>query len=82
MILQEIAVLRFKAATDEDKPHYEALYQYFHGRNRCGVFGRTGVGKSVKDMYLLPLSSSSNVPSQLMPFTGPGKKKNIINFDL
>ena len=71
MFKQELVVIRFKAATDEDRPMYDQLYQYFASRSRCGVVGHQS--KIIKDMYLLPLPSDSHVHSSLMPFTGPGQ---------
>lgn len=67
---RELCIIRFAAATDEEKISYVSLYSYFHSRKRCGVIGNCHSG--IKDMYLVPLASHEPIPSPLLPFNGPG----------
>ena len=71
-----MCLIRFAAATDEEKISYVSLYSYFHSRKRCGVIGNCYSG--VKDMYLIPLASHQPVPPELLPFKGPGEKFSIL----
>ena len=74
---QELCIIRFAAATDEEKISYVSLYSYFHSRKRCGVIGNCHAG--VKDMYLVPLASHEPVPSPLLPFNGPGNVRIFLH---
>jgi len=53
--------------------HEEGLNQlfiYLRDRQRCAVFG--SIGPAIKDMYLWALPATSDLPSILLPFNGPG----------
>ena len=65
---QEVTVIRLQAA-EGDGP-YSQLFSYLSVRNRCGVVSSWGL--QVKDLYIVPLSANSAVPSALLPFSGPG----------
>ncbi|KAK3754572.1 hypothetical protein QZH41_017331 [Actinostola sp. cb2023] len=67
---RDVSVIRYEASSDEEKASYVSLYSYFYSRKRCGVVSNCYTG--VKDMYLMPLASHSPVPSELLPFDGPG----------
>jgi len=62
-------VIRLQAA-EGDGP-YSQLFSYLSIRNRCGVV--SSWGSQVKDLYIVPLSAGSAIPSALLPFSGPGK---------
>jgi len=62
-------VIRLQAA-EGDGP-YSQLFSYLSVRNRCGVV--SSWGSLVKDLYIIPLSANSAIPSALLPFSGPGK---------
>lgn len=64
-------ILRFIPGGDEEKTSYINLYSYLNSRARCGVVGNKA--KHIKDFYILPLASHSQIPSILTPFDGPGK---------
>ena len=62
-------MIRLQAA-EGDGP-YSQLFSYLSVRNRCGVV--SSWGSQVKDLYIIPLSANSPVPSAVLPFSGPGK---------
>lgn len=68
----ELSILRFHVAHEEDKGLYANLFNYFSSRNRIGVVGFDK--PLVKDFYILPLPSHRQVPENILPFEGPGKK--------
>ena len=70
--LQEIVTVCLQPATAEAAAHYQELYHYLNGRQRCGVVGH--INKVIKDMYLFPLPKKASLPKALLPFKGPGKK--------
>lgn len=49
---------------------YVSLFSYFSSRGRFGVVSHTS--HSIKDVYLVPLSSTESIPPLLQPFEGPG----------
>jgi hypothetical protein len=69
--LQELCLIRFHPATEEEEVAYISLYSYFSSRGRFGVVANNN--RHVKDLYLIPLSAKDPVPSKLLPFEGPGK---------
>lgn len=70
-VLQELCLIRFHPATEEEEVAYISLYSYFSSRGRFGVVANNS--RHIKDLYLIPLSSEDPVPSKLLPFEGPGK---------
>ncbi|XP_034940332.1 death-inducer obliterator 1 isoform X2 [Chelonus insularis] len=66
---KEILVIRLTAANDEEKIPYITLYSYLNSRSRLGVVGSS---KNIKDFYIMPFSSQSQIPPVLMPLSGPG----------
>lgn len=68
---QELCLIRFQPATEEEEVAYISLYSYFSSRGRFGVVANNS--RHVKDLYLIPLSARDPVPSKLLPFEGPGK---------
>lgn len=72
-VLQELCLIRFHPATEEEEVAYISLYSYFSSRGRFGVVANNN--RHVKDLYLIPLSSKDPIPSKLLPFEGPGKHK-------
>ncbi|XP_008550107.2 uncharacterized protein LOC103573034 isoform X2 [Microplitis demolitor] len=67
---KEIIIIRFTAANDEEKIPYITLYSYLNSRSRLGVVGN--VSKNIKDFYIMPFSSQSQIPPVLLPLNGPG----------
>eukprot|EP00075_Anas_platyrhynchos_P014436 XP_027303689.1 death-inducer obliterator 1-like isoform X3 [Anas platyrhynchos] len=67
-----IRLIRFHPATEEEVA-YISLYSYFSSRRCFGVV--TNNNRHVKNLYLIPLSSKDPIPSNLLPFKGPGKHK-------
>lgn len=47
------------------------MLNYLVGKHRCGVI-KSGY-HGIKDMYLMPLLRHSPIPTQLLPFDGPGQ---------
>uniref|UniRef100_A0AAY5EJJ7 PHD finger protein 3 n=1 Tax=Electrophorus electricus TaxID=8005 RepID=A0AAY5EJJ7_ELEEL len=74
---KEICVVRFTPDTEEDEISYTLLYAYFSSRRRYGVVANNR--KQVKDMYLIPLSTTEKIPHQIVPFDGPGLETNRPN---
>lgn len=70
-VLQELCLIRFHPATEEEEVAYISLYSYFSSRGRFGVVANNN--RHVKDLYLIPLSAKDPVPPKLLPFEGPGK---------
>lgn len=71
MRLQELCLIRFHPATEEEEVAYVSLFSYFSSRKRFGVAKNN---RRIKDLYLIPLSSKDPLPSKLLPFDGPGKR--------
>lgn len=71
-VLQELCLIRFHPATEEEEVAYISLYSYFSSRGRFGVVANNN--RHVKDLYLIPLSADDPVPPRLLPFEGPGKR--------
>lgn len=67
---QELCVIRFQPATEEEEVAYVSLFSYFSSRGRFGVVANNS--RSIKDVYLVPLSAKESVPSILQPLDGPG----------
>ncbi|XP_064174244.1 PHD finger protein 3-like [Anguilla rostrata] len=74
---QEVCLIRFSPATEEDEIAYTLLYAYFSSRRRYGVVANNT--KQVKDTYLIPLGAAEKIPHQLVPFDGPGLEANRAN---
>ncbi|CAB0020641.1 unnamed protein product [Nesidiocoris tenuis] len=55
---------------DDERIHYVSLYSYLSTRNRMAVVA--SVSKTIKDFYVMPLSSHSPIPQVLLPLDGPG----------
>uniref|UniRef100_A0A3B4AB64 TFIIS central domain-containing protein n=1 Tax=Periophthalmus magnuspinnatus TaxID=409849 RepID=A0A3B4AB64_9GOBI len=70
-VTKELCVIRFQPATDEEEVAYVSLFSYFSSRGRFGVVANSG--RSIKDMYLFPLSAKEAVPAILQSLEGPGK---------
>lgn len=51
---------------------YVSLFSYFSSRQRFGVVANNN--RRIKDLYLIPLGSKDPLPSNLLPFDGPGKR--------
>ena len=60
---KELVVIRFHAATEEEKVHYVQMYSYLLGRNRYGVI--SGASKVIKDMYVVPLPAQAKIPGKV-----------------
>ncbi|XP_063978171.1 uncharacterized protein Pps isoform X2 [Diachasmimorpha longicaudata] len=71
---KEILVIRLTAANDEEKIPYITLYSYLNSRSRLGVIG--AISNNIKDFYIMPFSSNSQVPPILRPLIGPGFEEN------
>ncbi|KAK0090006.1 hypothetical protein PV325_004139 [Microctonus aethiopoides] len=71
---KEILVIRLTAANDEEKIPYITLYSYLNSRSRLGVVGN--FSKNIKDFYIMPFSSQSQIPPVLLPLSGPGFEDN------
>ncbi|XP_011308200.1 death-inducer obliterator 1 [Fopius arisanus] len=71
---KEILVIRLTAANDEEKIPYITLYSYLNSRSRLGVIGT--ISSNIKDFYIMPFSSHSQIPPILRPLIGPGFEEN------
>lgn len=71
VFFQELCLIRFHPATEEEEVAYVSLFSYFSSRKRFGVVANSN--KRIKDLYLIPLSSKDPLPAKLLPFDGPGK---------
>ncbi|XP_061128641.1 uncharacterized protein si:ch73-181d5.4 isoform X1 [Syngnathus typhle] len=76
-ISKELCVIRFHPATEEEEVAYVSLFSYFSSRGRFGVVSNNS--RSIKDVYIVPLSGKESVPSILQPLEGPGLEKNRPN---
>lgn len=65
-------MIRFQPATEEEEVAYVSLFSYFSSRGRFGVVANSS--RSIKDVYLVPLSANESIPSILQPFEGPGER--------
>lgn len=65
-------MIRFHPATEEEEVAYVSLFSYFSSRGRFGVVANSS--RSIKDVYLVPLSAKEPIPSMLQPLEGPGVK--------
>lgn len=63
-------MIRFHPASDEEEVAYVSLFSYFNSRRRFGVV--SNISRSIKDVYLVPLSANEPIPSILQPLDGPG----------
>lgn len=63
-------MIRFHPATEEEEVAYVSLFSYFSSRGRFGVVANSS--RSIKDIYLVPLSAKESIPSILQPLEGPG----------
>lgn len=71
LCLQELCLIRFHPATEEEEVAYVSLFSYFSSRKRFGVVANNN--RRIKDLYLIPLGSKDPLPPKLLPFDGPGK---------
>lgn len=71
LCLQELCLIRFHPATEEEEMAYVSLFSYFSSKDKFGVVVNND-GR-IKDLYLIPLRSKDPLPSKLLPFDGPGK---------
>ncbi|KAM4563893.1 uncharacterized protein PAE49_011838 isoform 2-T2 [Odontesthes bonariensis] len=76
-LTKELCVIRFQPATEEEEVAYVSLFSYFSSRRRFGVVAN--ISRSIKDVYLVPLSAKESVPPILQPLEGPGFEKNRPN---
>uniref|UniRef100_H3CPC2 Death inducer-obliterator 1 n=1 Tax=Tetraodon nigroviridis TaxID=99883 RepID=H3CPC2_TETNG len=67
---KELCLIRFHPATEEEEVAYVSLFSYFSSRQRFGVVANNS--RRIKDLYLIPLGSKDPLPSNLLPFDGPG----------
>ncbi|CAB1329381.1 unnamed protein product [Coregonus sp. 'balchen'] len=74
---RELCVIRFHPATEEEEVAYVSLFSYFSSRRRFGVVANKS--RSIKDIYLIPVSAKESFPSKLQPFEGSGLEKNRPN---
>ncbi|XP_061835390.1 uncharacterized protein [Nerophis lumbriciformis] len=72
-LTKDLCVIRFHPATEEEEVAYVSLFSYFSSRGRFGVVSNNS--RSIKDVYLLPLSAKESIPSILQPLEGPGLEK-------
>lgn len=63
-------MIRFHPATEEEEVAYVSLFSYFNSRGRYGVVANGS--RSIKDVYLVPLSAKESIPTILQPLDGPG----------
>lgn len=75
--MQEVCLIRFHPATEEEEVTYISLYSYFNSRGRFGVVANNA--RHIKDLYLIPLAANDPIPSKLLPFEGPGKSRLFRN---
>ncbi|XP_072223306.1 uncharacterized protein [Leuresthes tenuis] len=75
--IRELCVIRFQPATEEEEVAYVSLFSYFSSRRRFGVVAN--INRSIKDVYLVPLSAKESVPPILQPLEGPGFEKKRPN---
>lgn len=68
--MQELSLIRFHPASDEEEVAYVSLFSYFNSRRRFGVV--SNICKHIKDLYLIPLCSKQSIPAVLLPMEGPG----------
>ncbi|XP_038863411.1 death-inducer obliterator 1-like [Salvelinus namaycush] len=76
-VTKELSVIRFHPATEEEEVAYASLFSYFSSRRRFGVVANKS--RSIKDIYLIPVSAKESIPSKLQPFEGSGLEKNRPN---
>ncbi|XP_005731842.1 uncharacterized protein LOC102214599 [Pundamilia nyererei] len=76
-VTKELCVIRFHPATEEEEVAYVSLFSYFSSRGRFGVVANSS--RSIKDVYLVPLSAKEPIPSMLQPLEGPGLERNRPN---
>uniref|UniRef100_A0A3Q1IW14 Death inducer-obliterator 1 n=1 Tax=Anabas testudineus TaxID=64144 RepID=A0A3Q1IW14_ANATE len=76
-LTKELCVIRFHPATEEEEVAYVSLFSYFSSRGRFGVVANNS--RSIKDVYLVPLSAKESIPSIIQPLEGPGLEKNRPN---
>uniref|UniRef100_H2ZCM9 TFIIS central domain-containing protein n=1 Tax=Ciona savignyi TaxID=51511 RepID=H2ZCM9_CIOSA len=62
---KQLSIIRFHAATDDDRIGYVAMLSYFGSRKRFGVVSNQN-RSLVKDMYLVPLLESQPIPEELV----------------
>lgn len=71
----DITILKFIPANDDEKVGYEQFFKYLHTRNRFGVVGNSG--KAIKDFYIFPLARDQDMHESLQSFNGVGiEEKN------
>lgn len=68
---KEVCVIQFRASSEDDRVGYISMLSYFSSRQRFGVVSNQNT-QVIKDIYLVPLLETENVPKQLLPFRGPG----------
>ncbi|KAI1892800.1 hypothetical protein AGOR_G00137250 [Albula goreensis] len=71
---KELCLIRFQPATDEEEVAYISLFSYFNSRGRFGVVANNS--RNIKDLYLIPLGAKAPIPTQFLPFEGPGLEPN------
>nr|CAB3238001.1 death-inducer obliterator 1 [Phallusia mammillata] len=62
---KQLSIIRFHAASDDDRVGYVAMLSYFSSRKRFGVVSNQD-RLLLKDMYLIPLLESQTIPAELM----------------
>lgn len=61
----DITILKFIPANDEEKLGYESFFDYLHKRNRFGVVGNAG--RTIKDFYIFPLAKDQELDGSMLP---------------
>ncbi|XP_039262185.2 death-inducer obliterator 1-like [Styela clava] len=72
---KEVCVVQFRASSEEDRVGYVSMLSYFSSRKRFGVVSNQNT-QVIKDIYLVPLLETEDVPKELLPLRGPGLPTN------
>lgn len=67
---KEILLIRLEAASELEKQGYENFYSYLKKKARLGVIGNCS--KMVKDCYVIPVETETDLPECLRPLDPPG----------
>lgn len=62
--------MRIELWSEADRALFTQIFTYLHGRGRYGVI--TNYSNTIKDIYLAPLTPDAVIPSEFLPFEGPG----------
>merc|ERR1712025_429327 len=67
---QEVLLLSLLPTSKDERTNYLAFYNYLKSRDRFGVV--RGLGKMVKDCYIIALPKEKSIHPVLLPLDGPG----------